>query len=207
MKKISILGLCLLIIAGVIVVLFKGFNVDFLLEQHEVIEFNIGKDFELSDVYGICREIFGNKKVVLRKIEVFNDSVSINVSSVTDEEKENLVNKLNEKYGTDKAVSDVEVKTIANVRMRDWLKPYVKPTLISAVIILAYISIKFRKENVLILLGKIMGIVVLTVLALLSICAIFRVPMSPIYVMGLVAVVIVELILYIAKLNSRIVEA
>ena len=83
MKKISILGLCLLILAGVVVVLFRGFNVNFLLEQHEVIEFTIGKDFDLSEVYDICKEVFGNKKVVLRKIELFNDSVSINVNSIT----------------------------------------------------------------------------------------------------------------------------
>ena len=50
MKKISILGICLLILAGIVVVLFKGFNVNFLLEQHEVVEYVVGKDFELSDV-------------------------------------------------------------------------------------------------------------------------------------------------------------
>ena len=123
-------------------VLFRGFNVNFLLEQHEVIEFNIGKDFELSDVKNICKEVFGKKKVVLRKIELFNDSVSINVSSITNEEKENLVNKLNEKYGTEKDISDVEVKTVAKVRIRDWVKPYVKPTIVSSIIILGYIAIR-----------------------------------------------------------------
>ena len=30
-KKVVILGLCLLIIAGMVVVLFRGFNVNFLL--------------------------------------------------------------------------------------------------------------------------------------------------------------------------------
>lgn len=203
MKKISILGLCLLILAGIVVVLFRGFNVDFLLEQHEVIEFVIGKDFELADVYDICKEVFGNKKVVLKKIEVFNDSVSINVSSITNEEKENLIDKLNEKYGTTKDVSDVEVKTIAKVRIRDWVKPYIKPIMVSGIIILAYIAIRFREENLVKLISKIIGIMVITILALLSIFAICRVPMSPIYIMGLIAVVLVELVIYIARLNNK----
>lgn len=203
MKKISILGLCLLILAGIVVVLFRGFNVDFLLEQHEVIEFVIGKDFELADVYDICKEVFGNKKVVLKKIEVFNDSVSINVSSITNEEKENLIDKLNEKYGTTKDVSDVEVKTIAKVRIRDWVKPYIKPIMVSGIIILAYIAIRFREENFVKLISKIIGIMVITILALLSIFAICRVPMSPIYIMGLIAVVLVELVIYIARLNNK----
>ena len=203
MKKISILGLCLLILAGIVVVLFRGFNVNFLLEQHEVIEFVIGKDFELTDVYNICKEVFGNKKVVLRKIEVFNDSVSINVSSITNEEKENLIYKLNEKYGTTKDVADVEVKTIAKVRIRDWIKPYIKPIVVSAVIILAYIAIIFREYNLVKLIAKIVGIIIVTIFTLLSVCAICRVPMSPIYIMGLTAVSLVELIIYIAKLNNK----
>lgn len=203
MKKVSILGLCLLILAGIVVVLFRGFNVNFLLEQHEVMEFVIGKDFEMADVKQICKEVFGNKKVVLRKIEVFNDSISINASSITNEEKENLINKLNEKYGTTKAVNEINVKTVAKVRIRDWVKPYVKPVVVSGIIILAYIAIRFREENLVKLISKIVAIMLLTTLALLSICAICRVPMSPIYIMGLTSVAIIELIVYIAKLNNK----
>ena len=203
MKKISILGLCLLILAGIVVVLFRGFNVDFLLEQHEVIEFTIGKDFELSDVKAICKEVFGNKKVALRKIELFNDSVSINVSSITNEEKEKLVNKLNEKFGTTKSVSEVEVKTVAKVRIRDWVKPYIKPISVASVIILAYIAIRFREENLFKLFAKIIGIIVLTILTVLSICAICRIPMSPIYIMILTAIALLELIIYINKLDAE----
>jgi len=206
MKKISILGLSLLILAGIVVILFRGFNVNFLLEKHEVVEFTIGKDFELSDVYAICKEVFRDKKVVLRKIEVFNDSVSINVNSITNEEKDNLVNKLNEKYGTEKDVSSVEVKTVANVRIRDWVKPYIKPISVCAIIILAYIAIIFRKDNLLEVFGKIIGTVALTILAILSFFAIFRVPMSPIYIMFLTAVALTELIIYIAKLNNKKIE-
>ena len=75
-NKVLILGLSLLIIAGIVVVLFKGFNVNFLLEQHEVIEFVIGKDFEMKDVESICNDVFKDKKVVVSKIEVFVDAVS-----------------------------------------------------------------------------------------------------------------------------------
>lgn len=196
-KKVLILGLSLLIIAGIVVVLFRGFNVNFLLEQHEVIEFVIGKDFEMKDVEAICDEVFKDKKVVIRTIEVFDDAVSINVESITTEEKENLINKMNEKFGTQKTVDDVKISTVAKVRMRDWLKPYIQPIAISAVIILGYIAAKFREENLIKLMAKIIGIIVVTVLALLSILAIFRVPMSPIYIMGLTAIALVELMMYI----------
>lgn len=198
-KKVLILGLSLLILAGVVVVLFRGFNVNFMLEQHEVIEFVIGKDFEMKEVSDICDEVFGDKKVVLKIVEVFNDSVSINVESITNEEKQNLVNKLNEKFGTTKTVDEIEVKTVANVRIRDWVKPYIKPISISGIIILGYIAVKFREENIFKLLAKIIGIVVLTMAIILSVLAILRIPMSPIYIMLLTAVALVEVMVYINK--------
>ena len=198
-KKVLILGLSLLILAGIVVVLFRGFNVNFMLEQHEVIEFVIGKDFEMEEVSDICHEVFGNKKVVLKIVEVFNDSVSINVESITNEEKQNLVSKLNEKFGTTKTIDEIEVKTVANVRIRDWVKPYIKPISISAIIILRYIAVKFREENVFKLLTKIVGVVILTIAAILSILAILRIPMSPIYIMILTSVALVEVMIYINK--------
>lgn len=198
-KKVLILGLSLLILAGIVVVLFRGFNVNFMLEQHEVIEFVIGKDFEMKEVSDICDEVFGDKKVVLKIVEVFNDSVSINVESITNEEKQNLVNKLNEKFGTTKTVDEVEVKTVANVRIRDWVKPYIKPISISAIIILGYIAVKFREENIFKLLAKIIGIVIITMATILSVLAILRIPMSPIYIMFLTAVALIEVMVYINK--------
>lgn len=196
-KKVVVLGLSLLILAGIVVVLFRGFNVNFLLEQHEVMDFVIGKDFDMKDVSDICKDVFKNKKVVLKKVEVFDDSVSVNVNSITNEEKENFVSKMNEKFGTTKEVSDVKIETVPNVRIRDWVKPYIQPIAISAVIILAYIAIKFREENILKLLGKIIAILVLTIASLLSVCAILRIPMSPMYIMGLATIGIVELMMYI----------
>lgn len=202
-NKVLILGLSLLIVAGIVVVLFKGFNVNFLLEQHEVIDFVIGKDFEMKDVESICEEVFKDKKVVIKTIEVFDDAVSINAESITNEEKENLVNKLNEKFGTSKTVDEIKIETIANVRMRDWIKPYIQPIAISAVIILAYIAAKFREENLLKLLAKIIGILIITILSILSILAIFRVPMSPIYIMGLAAIALIELMVYINSYEKK----
>lgn len=196
-KKVVILAFSLLILAGIVVVLFRGFNVNFLLEQHEVIEFVIGKDFDMKDVKEICSEVFGSKKVVLRTVEVFDDAISINVESITNEEKEKLVEKFNEKFEISKKVDEVSIDTVSNVRMRDWLKPYIQPIAISTVIILAYIAVKFREENLVKLLSKIVAIIAITILTLLSIFAIFRIPMSPIYIMGLTAIALIELMIYI----------
>ena len=45
MKKIVLLGLILIIVAGAVVVALKGFNVSLIYEQHETIKLVIGKKF------------------------------------------------------------------------------------------------------------------------------------------------------------------
>ena len=134
-KKILILGLILLIIAGIVVVLLKGFNVDLMLESHEEITYKLDTEYELKDIESICKEVFGSKKVIIKEVEFFKDAVAINVSSATDEEKAKLVEKMNEKYGETKTVEDLSIDTIPNVRIRDWINPYIKPVCISIFII------------------------------------------------------------------------
>ena len=205
-KKILILGLILLIIAGIVVVLLKGFNVDLMLESHEEITYKLGKEYELKDIENICKEVFGNKKVVIKEVEFFKDAVAINVSSATDEEKAKLEEKMNEKYGETKTVEDLTIDTIPNVRIRDWINPYIKPVCISIFIILAYIAIRFRKLNTIKLLGNLILKIAVTILAILSIVAILRIPMIPNYITILTIVAVAECCVYLSKFEKNLVE-
>ncbi len=198
-KKIVLLGLILLIVAGIIVVALKGFNVSLILQQHESVNIFIGKEVDLKDIKSICNEVFQNKKVVLRNVELFDDSVNINVESITNEEKEGLVSKINEKYGTELTVEGLTVNSNSNIRIRDLIKPYFKPVILSVVLIVVYLIIRFRKENVLSLLGTITGIIVLTEAGLASIIVIVRIPLSPIMINLMTVVAIIELLVYINK--------
>ena len=124
MKKIVLLGTILLIIAGLVVVALKGFNVSLFYKQHEEININVGKEINYSDLNSICKETFNNKKFEIRMMEIFNDSVNIRVdNTITDEEKTNLVNKINEKYGTELATSNLTVNKNFNIRIRDLIRP------------------------------------------------------------------------------------
>lgn len=205
-KKILILGLILLIIAGIVVVLLKGFNVDLMLESHEEITYKLDTEYELKDIESICKEVFGSKKVIIKEVEFFKDAVAINVSSATDEEKAKLVEKMNEKYGETKTVEDLSIDTIPNVRIRDWINPYIKPVCISIFIILAYIAIRFRKLNTIKLLGNLILKIAVTVLAILSIVAILRVPIVPNYITILTIVAVAECCVYLSKFEKNLVE-
>lgn len=202
-KKIVLLGLILLIIAGIVVVALKGFNVDLMLEQHEEMNIVIGKEVSIKDIKDICKEVFQNKQTLVRTVDLFNDSVNISVESITDEEKNELINKINEKYETELSVDNLTSYTVSNVRIRDLVRPYVSPVLISVIVIVAYLIIRFRKMSVLKLLGKLFGIILLTELVIASIIAISRIPVSATIVNLMTVVAVIELIFYIRKTEKE----
>lgn len=198
-KKIVLLGVILLIIAGIVVVALKGINVSLVFQQHESISLLIGKQININEIQEICNEVFKNKKVVLKKVELFDDSVSIIAQSITDEEKSNLIQKVNEKYSTEFKVEDITIEKISNVRVRDMVRPYILPIIISTVLIIIYMIIIFKNQKFVKIIGKIFEIILLTELALASIIAISRIPLLPIMVNLMFVIAIIELIFLINK--------
>lgn len=202
-KKIILLGIILLIIAGIVVVALKGVKVSLVLQQHEEINIYVGKPTELKEMKSVCKEVFGDKQFVLMDIDTFNDAYSINVESFTNEEKQALLTKVNEKFEVELTEEDISEKTLSNIRVRDMVKPYVKPVIISVLLIIVYMIIRFRKEKVAKLLGKIFGIVLLTEAVIFSIIAIARIPLSATMINLMAVIAIVELCIYINKLENK----
>ena len=202
-KKIIILGLSLLILAGIIVVALKGMNVDLMLAQHKSIDIVIGKEFNIKEVKEICKDVFQNKEVVFKKVEAFGDTVSINAVTIADEEKSNLVTKINEKYGTDLKAEEIDVKSNSNIRVRDLIRPYIIPAVISFVLIYAYTAIRFRKLNPLKTLLKITGIILITEAVIASVVAISRIAITPIIINIMFVVGIAEIIIFIYKKEAK----
>lgn len=203
-KKIVLLGIVLLILAGIIVVALKGMNVNLMLAKHKSVDMVIGKEFNVNDIETICKEIFDNKKVVVKKVETFSDAVNISATSISDEEKAKLVEKINEKYETKLVASEITVKSNSNIRIRDIIKPYILPSLISFVLIYAYIGIRFKKLNPLKVLLEITAILVITEIVIASIVAIIRVPVSPIVINIMFAISVAEISLFISKKEKEL---
>ncbi len=181
-KKIIIAILLIVLIAGIVMVCVKGFSFDLMYANAKRIELNIGKQFEENDVKQITDEVLGKGKAQIRKVELYADSISITTPEITDEQKQEIVNKVNEKYETELNAEEVYVINIAHFRGRDIAKQYVLPFTISSAIILVYILIRYRKLGVLKTLLKTVGIMILAQLELLSVIAITRVPIGRITV-------------------------
>lgn len=178
MKKIVALFIAIVIIAGIIVTLTIGLNFDLRYQQAQRIQLYIEKDFEISDIKEMTDEILPNQKVIIQKVEVYEDTVSILAKEITEEQKANIIEKINEKYETELSADSTEITTIPHTRGRDIIKPYIVPFVIATVIILVYMAIRYYKLGfVQVILKTVLGLIIVQAI-LLSIIAITRIPIG-----------------------------
>ena len=74
--------------------------------------------------------------------------MAITVRESNDDQLNNLVTKINEKYETSLTKDDLTVVEIPHYRGRDLMANYVWPIAISAALIIVYEAIRFRKLGV-----------------------------------------------------------
>ncbi len=177
-KQLKIILITLVIIAGIVMIAVKGFNFDLKYQDTQRVELYLKTEFNISDIRQITDEVFGNQKVMIQKVEVFEDSVSITTTSISDEQKNNLITKVNEKYGTELTAEDTTVEDIGHTRGRDIIKPYILPFVVAVVIVLIYLGIRYYKLNIAKVIAKSIGIMVLAQVLLFSVIAITRIPIG-----------------------------
>lgn len=202
-KKILLLGIVLLIVAGIVVVALKGFKVSLILQKHESISLIVGKEVVLDDIKQICKDTFGGKRFIVKTVDRFSDAINIRVESITNEEKDKIANALNDKYGTTFNGASITVHSNSNVRMRDIIKPYVKPFVIAAILIVTYLIVRFRKMNAWKVLGNATALILLTEAVIASVISITRIPLSATIINIMIVVAVAELVVYIGKLEKN----
>ena len=145
-KKSKIISIILIIIFIIAIVLtgIRGLNVDLNYSEGVSILFNLNQQFNTKDVESIAREVWPDGQIIVQKVEVYDETALIKVSSVNDEQITNLANKIKEKYGLELGQSDFTVQYNSNVQIRDIVKPYIVPMLITTALIVLYYSIRFR---------------------------------------------------------------
>lgn len=144
MKKIIFIVLAIIIIVGIVLTATIGLNVDIIYKNHEQIKIYIGKEINIKDIEAIAKEVFTKQKIQVEMIESFNDSCAINIENVTDEQIELLKKKITEKYGIEDLTNSIERTSIPNLRLRDLIKPYIIPVIISTLIVFGFMAIRFK---------------------------------------------------------------
>lgn len=162
-SKILCVILAVIFIAAIISTAIRGLKVDINYSEGVTMVLDIGKEFETKDVRDIAKEIWSGKDVLVQKVEVYDESVSVKVPELNEEQINNFVTKINEKYQLELTSADVSVLYNSNERLRNIVRPYVIPLIIATALIVVYYSIRFKgvKEilNLLLILIAVEGII------------------------------------------------
>ncbi len=195
MKNKIFVGLAIIIIIGAIVIATLGFNLDGSYKNYNLVEVQIGQDFNISDVETITKEVFQNSKIEIEKAGIYSDYAIIKVNEINDEQKNLLSTKINEKYGTESTAEDVKVNYIAKVKILDIVKPYIVPAIITTVLVLVYMAVRFRKMGTVKVLSQTVILTIIAELLYFSIIAITRYPVNRL-------VMPVGMVVYVAILTA-----
>lgn len=180
MKKISYLVICIIIVIGAVVAGVKGLKFDMQYEARNKITLSNKTGIEISEMEQIAKEVLGDKRFKVQEVELFGNTVSIIANEITEDEKTKIVEKFNEKYGSDVSTDNVTITNIPHTRIRDIIKPYILPIAITFIIILVYFMIRYSKLGITkVFIETIVKTAVMELLAF-SIIAIARIPFGTI---------------------------
>lgn len=201
-KKIFTIAIIILIIAaGIIVTAVFGFNKELKYSQTQYIDIYVGQEIDQSKIKNIANEVLGKNNIV-QTVEIYRDMATIRTKSISEEQKNDLVNKIKENYEFEQTAEDTTIKVAPETRIRDMYKQYVLPFIISAVIVLIYIVIRYYKVGILKVLVRTVCIPIIGELILLSVIAITRIPVGR-FTPILVIVMYIFTILYVIKENEK----
>ena len=192
--KIIALLIAIVIIVGIIMIVTMGLKFDLKYQEAKRIQLYLEKDFEISDIQKITKETLPNQEVMIQKVEVYEDTVSILTNHITEEQKAEIIKKINEKYGTELSTDNVDITTIAHTRGRDMIKPYIVPFLITTAILLIYMAIRYHKLGSIKTIIQTIFLIVIAQLTLLIIIAIARIPIGRLTIPMVLAVYILSLV-------------
>lgn len=195
-KKIGLLVSIAIIVVGIIIFATIGFNYNLSYGTAKRISVEMKDNFNLEDYKAISKEIYGNAEV--EAISVFNEGVSIKVKDTSDEQLDTLVSKINEKYGYEYTREDLKVTELPKVEVFSIIKQIILPVVITLLIVLAYMLIRYRKMGILHIVLNLIIPAVLVELLVLAIYLICRIPVTNILSPILLTVYLISLI-YSAK--------
>lgn len=203
-KKVLYVVIGIIIIVGIIVGALKGLNYGLEYQSNEKIELYIGKVVNQKDIEEIADNVFGTGKNKVQIIEIFKDMVSITVKESNDEQIENFVNKVNEKYGVEYTKDDVEIVKDPQMNIMDIIDPYIIPVVIVTILVLLYIAIRYYKLGVWKTLLFSLLIVVIIEALLYSLYAITRLPVNSITIPIALSVFVLTVIGIIINCENKL---
>lgn len=194
-KNIFLAIIGIVILAGIIMFCIKELNYNLSYGKNTTISVNIEKDVNINEIKQLVEEVVGSEADV-RTLNESNNYVLITVKEITDEQKSNLLAKINEKYSLELSQDDIKTTNNAQVKLCDMIKPYITPSIISIALIMIYFVIRYRKYGIGKIILETLGSIVISEALLFSIYAITRIPVNSLTMpMAVILFVIVIIVL------------
>lgn len=192
-----------IIVIGIIMILTIGLNVSLQYRQNQRIQIMIGQTFDKEDIKDMAREVFPNEEISVSYVEDFKDMVSIMVNQTTEEQVEQIKDAVNEKYGLELTMDDILVTSTPNYRIRDMVKPYIAPVIVSVILIGIYFMILYRKKGVIRVKLTYLITVIIVELLFVSVLAITRLPVNELTMPIALTLIIISTLFTAWKLNKQ----
>lgn len=189
--------IALIILAGIVVVNIWGFNKELKFVQGQRIDIYVEQQVDKDKVKPIVEEVLGIHNMV-QTVEIYEDMVTIRAKTISEEQRNNIVNKVKEIYQFEQTAENTDINTVPETRIRDMYKQYVLPFAISGVLVVAYMLIRYYKKGILKVLLNAVFVPVVAELLLLSWMAIVRIPIGR-FTPALVILVYVASVWYTMK--------
>ncbi len=203
-SNIKYLIIFIIIVAGIVMGALKGFKFDLNYEAVQEIEITIGKEYNVNDIKSITNEIMPNKDILVEKVQIFGNVVSIKSKEITEEQKNNIVTKINEKYELKNKAEEINITSLPHTKFMDIYKKYMAPFIISLAMILVYVAIRFLKVGVIKSLAKTIFAVVISETVLMSIIMLARIPVGAITTALILLVYVISIVCVISKLENKL---
>ena len=145
-KRIFFILSAVVLIAGIICILVKGFNVDTDFAGGTNIQIRIGKTLDTTDldnIRSICESATGEKVSSIQKSGTNSDEVIIKMKEIDSEKRAKLFDSIAAEY----SLTEDDLLSVTNVgasMSADLRKTAVVSTIIAVVLMLLYISIRFK---------------------------------------------------------------
>ena len=201
-KIIIISIMTLIILAGIVVTGIYGFNKELKYSQSQSIDVYIEQEADAAKIKEIVNENLGNSNNMVQTVEIYKDLVTIRAKEITDEQKNNIVNKIKENYEFSQTAEDTTINTVPETKRIEMYKKYIVPFAISGVLVLVYMAIRYYKKGILKVLGRTIIFPIFGELFLLSIISITRMPVGK-FTPVLVIAMYIASILMVIKQNEK----
>lgn len=145
-RKIYYLISLAFIIAGIISMVTRGFELDIELVGGSIIEIELGQTYENADISDLVKEVTGATPRIQKmgnNVEA-QTGVSISTAVLTEEQKSEILAKIAEKYAIEDINAHSTFRTVSAAFGSEMSSRAIKAVIVAVILIMVYIAIMFK---------------------------------------------------------------